>query len=300
MDWDDLRYFLKVAETGGLSPAGRFLRVDASTVGRHIEVLEEALGHRLFVRTQRGYGLTEAGERLLRWSRRVEGEFAELQGAFAARAEEPAGVVSVATTEPIAAGFLVPSLRAFHARYPAVEVEIAAGPHSVNLSRREADVALRVVRPRQGNVLARRIGEVGLALYASRAYVEARGEPRRANGFAGHDLIEWPADYDAIPQIPWLRRIAARAGVPVRSTSHIVRLTAARAGLGIVLLACIAADEEPALLRLTVGEAPPMQPLWTGVHADLAHRASIRAVLDHLAAAAREQAARLRGETAPG
>src|SRR5690349_7272325 len=100
----------------------------------------------VFVRTQRGYGLTEAGEQLLRWSRRVEGEFASLRDAFAARTDEPAGIVSVATTEPI-----------------------AAGPYSVSLSRREADVALRVVRPQQGNVLARRIGEVGFALYASRA-----------------------------------------------------------------------------------------------------------------------------------
>jgi len=111
MDWDDLRYFLKVAETGGLSAAGRFFRVNASTVGRHVEVLEEALGRRLFVRTQRGYGLTEAGEELLWLSRRMEAEFVGLQNAFSVHAEEPAGIVSVATTEPIAAGFLVPSCR---------------------------------------------------------------------------------------------------------------------------------------------------------------------------------------------
>lgn len=295
MDWDDLRYFLKVADTGGLSPAGRFLRVNASTVGRHIEALEEALGRRLFVRTQRGYGLTEAGEQLLRWSRRVESEFADLQGAFAARTAEPAGTVSIATTEPLAAGFLVPNLPAFRVRFPAVEVEIAAGPLSVSLARREADVALRIARPWQGNVLARRIGNVGFALFASRSYIEAKGMPRVDDGFAGHDLIEWPADYDSIPQIPWLRRIAPRANITARSMSHVVRLAAAQAGLGIVLLACIAAEQEPALVRLAVNEAPPEQPLWTGVHADLAHRAPIRAVLDHLADTAREQAARLRG-----
>jgi hypothetical protein len=106
-------------------------------------------------------------------------------------------------------------------------------------------------------VLARRIGEVAAPT----------GEPRLEDGFAGHDPIEWPADYDAIPQIPWLRRVAARAAISVRSTSHIARLTAARASLGIVLLACIAAEVEPALVRLDLGKVPPTQPLWTGVHA---------------------------------
>ena len=298
MDWDDLRYFLKVAETGGLSAAGRFLRVNASTVGRDVEVLEEALGRRLFVRTQRGYGLTEAGEELLRLSRRMEAEFVGLQNAFSVHAEEPAGIVSVATTEPIAAGFLVPSLPALRARYPRVEVEITAGPETVNLSRRDADIALRVVRPQHGNVRTRRLGELGFALYASREYVEARGEPQLGNGFAGHDLVEWPADYHAIPQIPWLRRIAYRANISVRSTSHTARLTAALAGLGIVLLACSAAETAPTLVRLVVDEEPPTQPLWLGVHAELAHREPIRAVLDYLATAAREQAARLRGEIA--
>ncbi len=295
MDWDDLRYFLKVAETGGISPAGRVLQVNAATVGRHVEALEAALGQRLFHRTHQGYRLTDAGERLLDWSRRMEAEFAALQGALGTAGEEPAGLVTLATTEPLATGFVIPSLPALRRAHPALAIEIAADVQSANLSRREADVALRLAPPSQGNVVARRIGEVGYALYAAPDYLAARGAPSLENGFAGHDIVEWPLGYDTIPQVTWLRRLAPRGHVVLRSTSGATRQAAARAGIGIALLPCIAADRDPALAALRIAEQPPRLGLWTAAHAELAHLPRVRAVLDHLARAAAEQAAPLRG-----
>lgn len=294
MDWDDLRYFQKVAETGGLSPAARFLKVNAATVGRHVEALEAQLGQKLFERTYQGYRTTEAGERLLRWAQRVQGEFAEIQAAFAGRADAVAGTVSIATTEPLAAYFLIPGLAELALRHPGIEVEIATDVAPVNLSRREADVALRLVRPTQGNLLARRIGEVGYALYASPGYLAAQGMPA-PGAFAGHRLIDWPVGHDRMAQAAWLREIAAGAAVVLRSTSGVSRMAAATAGLGVALLPCLMVGPAAGLRRIDLLPSPPSMELWVASHGDLAHLPRVRAVLDHLTGLAAREAHRLAG-----
>ena len=295
MDWDDLRYFLKVAETGGLSPAARVLRVNTATVGRHIEALENGLGQWVFERTPQGYRLTAAGERLFDWSRKVEAEFTGIQMAFGSGAAEPSGSVSIATTDWIAVPFLVPTLAEFRRNHPAIDLVIAGSMDPVNLSRREADVALRLFRPEQGNLIVRRIGDVGHGLYASRAYLAARGMPDPRTGCASHDMIDWPAELEAVPTVTWLRRNTGKARVVLRGNATI-RLHAARAGLGFTLLACIAAASVPDLVRRDVEPAPPALGLWMAAHAELAHLPRIRAVIDHIADAAGKQAAFLRGE----
>lgn len=301
MDWDDLRYFLKVAETGGLSPAARVLRVNTATVGRHIEALENGLGQRVFERTPQGYRLTAAGERLFEWSRKVEAEFTGIQAAFGTGAAELTGSVLIATTDWIAVPFLIPTIAAFRRLHPAIDLVIAGNMEPVNLSRREADVALRLFRPEQGNLIVRRLGDVGHGLYASKAYLEARGTPDLATGCAGHDMIDWPAELETVPTVTWLRRHTGKARAVLRGNATI-RLTAARAGLGFSLLACIAAASAPDLVRLDLEPAPPALGLWMAAHAELAHLPRIRAVIDHIAAAAEERAAFLRGDvnSSPG
>lgn len=294
MNWDDLRYFQKVAETGGLSPAARFMKVNAATVGRHVEALEAQLGQKLFERTYQGYRTTEAGERLLRWAQRVQGEFAEIQAVFAGRTEAAAGSVSVATTEPLAVHFLIPSLVELAQRHPAIEIEVATDIAPVNLSRREADVALRLARPTQGNLLARRIGEVGYALYASPDYLDRHGTPA-ATGFAGHRVIAWPIGHDRLAQANWMGEVAGTATAALRTTSGISRMAAARAGLGIALLPCLMVGDADGLVRIAIDPPPPSLELWVAAHGDLAHLPRVRAVLDHLTAAAAGAAARLRG-----
>ncbi len=299
MDWDDLRYFLKVAETGGLSPAARFLRVNTATVGRHIETLEVGLGQKLFERTPQGYCLTDAGERLFEWSRKVEVEFTNIQAAFSADPEHATGTVSIATTDWVANGFLVPTLPAFRQRHPGIDLAIAGGLDPVNLSRREADVALRLFRPEQGNLIARRVGEIGHGFYASPAYLERYGVPDLARGCEGHALIDWPPELETTTPVAWARRHAAKARAPVRGNASI-RLSAARAGLGLSVLAHIGVPPDSGLTRLDVEPAPPSLGLWLVAHADLIHLPRIRAVTDHIAAAAKQQAAFLRGEQPGG
>jgi len=293
VDWDDLRYFLKVAETGGLSPAARFLRVNTATVGRHIEALEVGLGRKLFERTPQGYRLTDAGERLLEWSRKVEVEFTNIQAAFGTTPTEVTGTVSIATTDLVATRFLIDTLPEFRRRHPGIDLDIAAAVDRVNLSRREADVALRLFRPEQGNLISRRIGDIGHGLYASAAYIERHGMPDLARGCEGHNLVDWPTGLETTGPVVWARRHAAKARPVLRGNAS-VRLSAVKAGLGIALMAHFAMPRGAGLVRLPVEPAPPALGLWLVAHAELIHLPRIRAVIDHIAAAAETQAAYLR------
>ncbi|MFZ5780649.1 MAG: LysR family transcriptional regulator [Pseudomonadota bacterium] len=293
MDWDDLRYFLKVAETGGLSPAARFLRVNTATVGRHIEALETGLGHKLFERTPQGYRLTDAGERLSIWARKVEVEFNGIQAAFGTGSAEAAGTVSLATTDWVATGFLIPTLARFRERHPAIDLVLAGSMDPVNLSRREADVALRLFRPEQGNLVTRRIADIGHGLFASPDYIARHGRPDIATACAGHFLIDWPAELESTAPVVWLRRHAAGARTVLRGNATI-RLAAAQAGLGLSVLAHVGVPKDSGLVRLDVEPAPPALGLWLVAHAELAHLPRVRAVIEHVTASATRQAAWLR------
>lgn len=295
MDWDHLRFVLAVAEAGGVSAAARALHVDAGTVSRRLDALEAQLRCKLFHRTRRGLTPTAAGAKLIAPAQRIAGEIRRLDFELSAEDRGLAGPVVVTATEAIAAGFLAPILPALHARHPGIAVEIVTDIRALDLARREADIALRLVRPRLGDLVARRLGDVGYGLYASPAYLEARGEPELRSQCAGHVLIDWPLDYTIIPQVPWLRRHAAAAPVAMRSGSALARLGACANGLGLALLPCILADGDPRLRRITAATLPPVQELWLVTHRDLARVARVRVVLEHVAAEAKRVRSRFRG-----
>lgn len=302
MDWDDLRYFVKVAETGSLLSAAKFLRVNVATVGRHVERLEAALGRKLFHRTQQGYRLTAEGERLAHWARRVQGEFALLPDMFAdaSDADAVAGTVSLSTTEPLATHFVAPLLPALQARHPRIALEISGEVRPVNLSRRESDIALRVGDLPSGNLKVRRAGTVGYGLYAAPEYLAAHGRPDPGDGFAGHRLVTWPTSDGPNVYADWLAALAPNARPALLTASGGTRMMAARRGLGVTLLPCFMVDADSGLVRLDPPPEPLLVPLSLISHAELSASPAIRAVLDFLAAAARQQADRLRGAAAPG
>jgi DNA-binding transcriptional LysR family regulator len=292
LDWDDLRFALAVADAGGLSAAGRALRVDPATIGRRLDGLEAGLGCKLFHRRRQGLVPTPAGSKLIRHARRIEEEVRAVGFEMSAEDKGLAGTVVITTTEPIAAGFVAPALPAFEAAHPGIAVEVKTDIRTLDLGRREADIALRLARPTEGDLRARKLGQVGYGLYASRAYLDRRGAPQA--GFQGHLLIDWPVDYTVIPQVPWLREVAAGATVVLRSNSAMTRRAAAVSGAGIALLPSILADLDPGLVRVP-SEVPPKQDLWLVTHRDLARVPRIRATLEFLADLARRSARRLAG-----
>jgi DNA-binding transcriptional LysR family regulator len=294
MDWDQFRFVLAVADAGSMSAAAKRLHVDPATIARRLDALEAHLRCRLFDRTRRGLTPTKAGSKLIVRARRMEGEVTALGFELSTEDRGLSGSVAVTATEPIAAGLVAPALPAFHAANPGISIELVTDIRTLDLARREADIALRLTRTLEGDLRVRRLGTVAYGLYASPSYVDRRGRPDPASGFAGHFLIDWPADYLVIPQVPWLRRSAAGATTVLRSSSAMTRLAATAAGTGIALLPCILGDSEPRLVRIPT-EPPPTQELWLVSHRDLVRVPRIRATLDFLAETARRERRRLEG-----
>lgn len=295
IDWDDLKVALAVAEARSLSGGARALGVDVATVARRLERLEAALGAKLFQRDNRGLSPTSAGEKLAAHVARMEAEVHDIRTGLDAADLGLAGTVAVTTTDVLACHLIAPALGRLQAQHPGIAVEIATDIRTANLSRREADIALRLARPAQASLLARKVGDVGYALYASRAYLKGAGTPDAVSGYPGHRLIDWPEDYTIIPQVPWLRRVAREATVVLRANSAHVRHQAAMGGIGLALLPCVMVGPNDGLVRIDAPEPPPALELWLAAHQDQARVPRVRAVLDFLAETATAEKGRLAG-----
>jgi len=291
--WDDARFFLAVQRTGSLSAAARQLGVNQSTVGRRLAALEESLGTRLFVRTAEGYVASAAGERLVAHAERMEEEAISLAREATGESSSLVGTVRVTAPDAFGAVFLVPVLAELHARHPQIELEIIAENRIFNLTKREADMAVRIARPREPHVVLRHAGDLANALYASKAYVSARGTPQA--DLAGHEVVAWD---DAFSQIDEARWLAGRKGakVALRTSSTIAQLRAAMSGIGLAVLPCYLADPEPELVRVIQPENLPRRQIWLAVHPDVRHAARIRAASDFIVEAIKARSAELLGK----
>lgn len=279
-NWDDLRYFLTLQRSNTLASAGAALHLDPSTVGRRLLKLEAQLGARLFDKTKEGYVLTEAGSRLLPRAERIEQEALSVERQVVGEDGRLHGIVRLAATEVLAARFVAPHLRRFRERYPDIQLDLICSDELVNLSRREADVALRLSRPTQDELFIKRLAVLRLGLYASKDYVERNGMPTGA--FEGHQLICFPARPPFQAENSWLQTQAGKAQIVSRVDSVPAMYSATRAGIGIALLPCLIADEDPRLLRVPHGVAPEPREIWQAVHKDLKDSARVRAVLEFL------------------
>jgi DNA-binding transcriptional LysR family regulator len=278
-DWNDARYFLAIWRGGSLSAAGRQLRVQQTTVGRRLQALEAALHARLFERTPDGYVPTPAGEALVARAERMEEEALSAERELLGREGLVAGTVRV--TAPLAFGFsfVVPLLARLRREQPDIVVEVVADNSQLSLSRREADLALRMGRPSQPQLIMRKLGAVANGLYASRAYLQERG-PVRGGDLTGHDYVGWDETYSHAPSLAAFvqqRHRGGRCALKVNGTP--AALEAARAGLGVALLPCWLADADESLARVMPDAAQQLD-LWLVMHKDLRHAARIRVVAD--------------------
>jgi DNA-binding transcriptional LysR family regulator len=275
--WDDLKTFLACHRAGSLARAGRTLRVDQTTAGRRLAALESALGAKLFERAARKMTLTAAGSSLLELAQQVEQSAIDIgrraQGADA-RIE---GVVRVATSETLAATFLARQLGSLHAAHPGIELEFITGSGSLNLLRREADLALRAgPRPTQQSLIVRRLGRHGFGLFGSRA---AKKERR---------YIGYCDELAGIPPVRWLEEHRKGAHYVLRTNSLLTAAEAARGGLGIAALPIFLGARTPGLVRVSAEEVG-FSEFWIVVHPDLQHTARVRVVIDHLVAVMRQE-----------
>jgi DNA-binding transcriptional LysR family regulator len=277
MDWDDVQSFLAIARARSLSGAARDLGVRQSTMSRRLEALEGKAGARLLQRTPRGYELTALGEAVLGNAERMEAEAIAVQRMVQGRDVALSGTVRVTTVEVIAEMVLPDAVAELQAQYPGITIDVLSDPRSLNLSRREADLAIRMA-PFEGNELvSRRMATGASALYASRAYLDAHGEPGDGTGHAVITVLE---DQARLPEQRWLFECLPRARVALRSNSRTAQLAAVRAGLGMACLPSFLGDSAPDVVRVTAVGPGPTREIWLGVHADLRHMPRIRAVIE--------------------
>ena len=293
--WDDLRYFLAVARVGGLSAAARELGVEASTVHRRIGQLEDRLSTRLFNRLPRGVQLTAAGRDLMESTERVEAEIFASERRVLGHDASLSGVVRIAAAEDVASYLLTDVLLDLRTKHPAINLEIVIGNARLSLSRGEADIAVRIGggQTHDPDVVARNIGELRGGLYASEAYLERHGRPRRSRDLPGHALV---AGHGALQSISApLEALLSEPHSVYRadSVSHMAVATAA--GFGIALLPCFISPHFPGLTRLFPKLPLAMAPLWVLVHHEVRRAPRVQRTVQHLKDALQARQLQLEG-----
>lgn len=284
LDWNDLRYFLAVAETGSTRAAGERLRVSQTTAARRIAALEEALALTLFERRQSGYRLTPAGEALRDHAERVRAAADELSAAAAAQSREVAGSVRLTTTAIYAVTILAPILRDLHAAFPDIRIEVDSSEEVRDLAGGAADVALRNSNnPTGAGLVGRRIADDPWTLYCSRSYAERNGIPRSIEDLRDHVFVGGGGGKIWLAYRDWLRKYDLEAAVAMHHESATGLLSSVRAGFGIAILPAFVADREADLIRCLPPRPEDRVGLWLLTHERLRHTPRIRAVLDFIA-----------------
>lgn len=294
-DWTGLQYLLALAETGSQSAAARRLNVSQPTVGRRLARLEADMDARLFDRTPDGLVLTPAGERLLEHARRIEQESLAARRAIGGGDSALEGSVRISAIEALGITWLTPALADLRRRHPGIRLEFLIENATVNLLRREADIAVRLFRPTQDALVARYLGQHAMGLYATRAYLDAHGTPADLAGLTGHAFIGFDETISHYPQARWFDAHIPADRVVFRSNSNLAHIAAARAGLGIGLLSSFIADQTPDLIRVLPDADTTAHEIWLVTHADLRRSARIRAVYDFLADLITKEKAALAG-----
>jgi DNA-binding transcriptional LysR family regulator len=282
LDWNLIKSFVTVAESGSLSAAARRLASSQPTLGRHIAELEQALGVTLFRRGRRGYALTEAGSTLYERGKMVSEQASAFSLLALGSTEAIEGTVRIAAREVVAA-YVLPELPArLGMEEPGIEVEVVASNQVENLMRRDADIAIRMIRPVQNELVARKVADVPLRACAAKSYLNRRGRPLEPSDLVDHALIGFDRSDEII-------RGFAEFGVPLnrssfrfRSDNQIVLWEALRTGNGIGFGQEPLIGRDPLMEMLLPGLPLPSLPVWLAMHRDVRSSVRIRRVADFL------------------
>lgn len=272
-DWENFRHFLAVARAGTLSGAARTLKVDHATVSRRLTALETGLHVSLIERLPRACRLTAIGEQIYEQAKAMETAAFTVERLARASEEPLNGRVMLSAPPVLVTHLLASRLVDFRARYASIQLAVSAQAQQVSLSRREADVALRLVRPKEPSNVVRKIGQMPFALYASRQYV-ATHRPE------DWSFIAYDAQFADTPQQQWLLNIASGRSVGCELSDISGHLAAARTGAGVAGLPCFVGDSEPQLMRLDQAGPEFSRDIWLVVHRDLQRNPPVRAVMD--------------------
>jgi DNA-binding transcriptional LysR family regulator len=296
IDWSDFQAFLAIARAGQLAGAAKSMGVDATTMGRRLRRLEARLAQTLFEQTREGQVLTEAGEALLA---SVEAMAQAITGVATSPepGEGPTGTLRISVSEGFGTWFLAPRLPDFVAQYPRLVVDLVANSSYLSLSKREADVAVFLSRPRAGPLIAQRLSDYALRLYASPAYLEVAGIPGTPRELAeGHNLIGYIPDLLYAPELRYLDEIHPSLSAKVRSSSINAQHRLIAGGAGIGVLPRFIGDADPGLVSV-LPEIMIKRSFWLVTHKDTQNLSKVKLFSNWLRKAVVQQRALLMPHT---
>lgn len=278
MNWDDLKIFLALSRQGSARAAADKLGIHHSTITRRIESLESGQGMHLFDRSPTGYTLTATGEELLQAVSRIELEVMGIERNILGRETDLKGEIRVTMPDVIAANLLMPDLVRFMDLYPDIQLKVLISYNLFSLTKREADVAIRISGSPPEHLVGRKVVQYHIANYASRDYLEKYPLPIKTEG------AHWIGWDFPVPQAEWIGQ-SELPMLPARGNFNnvLVQLAAVKAGLGIARLACFVGDAELDLQRVPPGKSQPFQDIWILTHRDLLSTARIQVFMDFMA-----------------
>lgn len=293
MNWDDLRFFLAVADHGSVASAARQLGVNHSTVLRRVHAFERKKKIRLFERLPAGYVLTAAGEQLVTVVREIADTVSALERRIDGQDLKLEGVIRVTTTDTLLTSVLPPHLASFSQQHPRIEITLALTNSRLNLTKRDADIAIRPAKELPSPLIGERIADVNSAIYGTKAYLDTHTADLISPDHVWLGCDEMLA---SSPVAAWMGRHIPDEQVAFRADSFVALCEAAKAGLGLVGLPCCLGDAQPELVRLDAQIDNQGLGLWVLTHEDLSRAARIRAFCEHMAKAIAGDRDRLAGK----
>lgn len=288
-DWNDYQTFLAVARAGQMARAAAAIGVDATTIGRRLRRLEARIGATLFEQTREGQVLTEAGEAML-----ADVEAMELAASHIVESTSgPAGQLRVSLSEGFGSWIVAPALPVFTEAYPRLVVDLVASSGFLSPSKREADLAVTLSRPRAGPVIAGKLSDYALRMYATPAYLAQRGMPEKPGDLAhGHNLVGYVPDLLYAPELRYLNEVEPDLAANVRSSSINAQHRLVAAGAGIAVLPCFIGDADDSIMPV-LPDLRIIRSLWLVTHKDTHNLARVRAFKEWLITLVREEHRRL-------
>ncbi|MFK8068377.1 MAG: LysR family transcriptional regulator [Gammaproteobacteria bacterium] len=279
-DWNDLQFFLELSRSGKLTQAAKKLNVEPTTVGRRITRLENDLEVHLFDRSPKGYTIAEAGRKLLPDAERIETTVVSIHQSISGKDTELTGTVRMAVPEGLGVGIISKHIGDFRKLHPGIKLELLADTRARSLSQREADIAITLARPATGRLVAWKLGEYKLALYANHDYLQEHGEINSVADLTQHKFISYINDQIEFPQLKYLQDLLSGANVVFRSSSLQAQYQAVIDNVGLALLHCFLVAEDQNLKAILPDEIFAIREYWMVVHEDLRPLARVKAVSD--------------------
>jgi len=291
LEWSDLSLILAVCRTGSLSGAARLLAVNHSTIFRRINTIEERTGVRFFERLPNGYAMTDAGAAAKRCAEKMENEVLTLGREILGRDQRLQGKIRVTAPEGIATGLLPDPFSVFCDENPEISISLVATSTALDLTRREADIALRVTSKPPETMLGRRISDFRFCVYASPGYLEKH----QARSLEEHNWVLTTAEIEWLVPLIWKNKIEANNRIVMNCSLTATAVEAALCDMGFILLPCFRGDTQPGLVRVTAPIEALSMELWVLTHPDLRYTARVRALMNFLFEALRKKRELLAG-----